>query len=130
MATKTAKKTTTTAKKATKATAPAAAEATDLASTAIERAEELAEKAQEQYLSVVEQGQEAALRGYAAARETVGRIEIPSVPVIENVVPDFRSIELPTESLVNFSDSAHDFVIKVVENQKAFAKKVLTASTK
>lgn len=134
MATKTAKKTSTTAKKATstakKATAPVAEEATDFASTAIVRAEELAEKAQEQYLSVVEQGQEAALRGYAVARETVGRIEVPSVPVLENVVPDFRSIELPTESLVNFSDSVHDFAIKVVENQKAFAKKVLTASSK
>lgn len=132
MATKTAKTTAkkTTAKKATEAAAPAKAEATDLATTAIERAEEFAEKAQEQYLSVVEQGQEAALRGYSAARETVAKIEFPSVPAIENIVPDFSAMELPTESMVNFSDSVHDFAIKVVENQKAFAKKVLTAASK
>ncbi|MEM7321547.1 MAG: hypothetical protein AAF531_00555 [Actinomycetota bacterium] len=127
MATKTAKSTT---KKAAEKTEAPAAEATEFASTAIERAEELAERAQEQYLSVVEQGQEAALRGYNVARENLARIEFPSVPVLENIVPDFSNIELPTDSMVSFSDSAHDFVIKVVENQKAFAKKVLTASSK
>ena len=126
MATKSTKKTA----PATKAAESAASEASEATSTAIERAEELAEKAQEEYLSVVEQGQEAALRGYAVARETVAKIELPSVPVLENMIPDFSSIELPTESMVSFSDSAHDFVIKVVENQKAFAQKVLTGSTK
>lgn len=111
----------------TKASAPKAEETTDFAVMAIERAEEFTGKAQEQYLSFVEQGQEAALRGITSVRETVSNFEMPAVPGLDAVTPEF---EIPTKQLTSLSDSMHDFAIKAIQSQKAFAKKVLAASTK
>lgn len=102
-------------------------ETTDFAVTAIERAEELTGRAQEQYFSFVEQGQEVALRGITSVRETVSNFEVPAVPGLDAVTPDF---EIPTKQLTSLSDTMHDFAIKAIQSQKAFAKKVLVATTK
>ncbi|MEM7274102.1 MAG: hypothetical protein AAF547_13540 [Actinomycetota bacterium] len=118
MATKS--KTTTTAKKA-------AEKVTETQATTLDRAEEFAGKAQEQYFSFVEQGQDAALRGYSAVIDAVGRIQLPAVPGMDNA-PELPSLRIPTETLVEMSDNMFDFAVKVVENQREFAKKVLTAA--
>lgn len=117
----------TTKKKASETADTATKTVADVSTTAVERAEKLTGKAQAQYLSLVEQGQDVAQRGYSTVVDAVGNLQLPNVPALDSVTSNLPTLRIPTETLIEASDNVFDFAAKVVETQREFTKKVLTA---
>lgn len=88
--------------------------------------EESASKAQEQYFSMLEQSQAAAIEGFEAIVDAMGKIDVPAVPGLDAVVPNLNDVKVP----VTMFDGAFDFGMKVLENQREFAHKMLAVTAK
>lgn len=88
--------------------------------------EDAATKAQEQYFSMLEQSQAAALEGFEAIVDAFGKIDVPAVPGLDAVVPNLNDVTVP----VTMFDGAFDFGMKVLENQRQFAHKMLAVTAK
>ena len=101
-------------------------ETKNLFETATEAFEDAASKAQEQYFSMLEKTQTAALEGYQTFMDTVSKIDMPAVPVLDRVLPDADAVKVPTDAF----DGFFDFTMKVLENQRDFAHKMLAVSAK
>lgn len=88
--------------------------------------EDAATKVQEQYFSVLEQGQSLALEGFETVVDALNKIDMPAVPGLESFTSNLEDMKIPTDAF----DGIFDFTLKVIENQREFAHKVLAVGAK
>lgn len=119
------------AEEVTEETTKVVNEAAEAVSEGTEAVKEPVEKATSQYFSMLEQGQTAVVGAYKDAYKTlanaVGKIDLDSVPGVSQVKPDFTKFQTPAaEALERY----FDFSIRVVENQREFAHRILKVEEK
>lgn len=80
--------------------------------------EDMMTKAQDQYLALLAESQSVVIESYEAVAGTVAKMNLPTVPGIGELY------QVPVTAF----DKMFDFGSAVIENQKAFTKKVLEVS--
>lgn len=109
------------AKSAKKNTQP---ESTNVIDTTVKAVGDMVEKAQDQYWTMVERSQTATIEGFEAIVSALGKVELPSIPGVDRVMPDADAMKIPADAL----DGWFEFNAKVIENQREFAQKLFATA--
>lgn len=80
-----------------------------------EAVEEVAAKIQDQYMTAVEQGQTMMIDAYKAWVDTMAKVEMPTIPGLAEAY----------EIRADYFDGMFDLGAAMLDNQRAFTKKVL-----